>query len=122
MTSLPLSAGALRVAVASKNGSQIDVHFGHAEIFSIYDIDAAGPRLVDQRLVEHYCQGGYGDDDKRDAILRAIADCRACFVARAGDGPRARLAAAGIAPVCDYPFGAVEESLSDWFRQHASAA
>lgn len=120
MTTTPPPAGPLRVAVASKNGSQIDVHFGHAESFSIYEIDAAGPRLVDQRLVDHYCQGGYGDDDKRDAILRAIADCAACFVARAGDGPRARLAAAGIAPVCDYPFAAVEEALTKWYEQNAT--
>jgi predicted Fe-Mo cluster-binding NifX family protein len=107
---------ALRVAVASKDGRQIDVHFGHAERFWIYQVDAAGSMFMETRDVEHYCQGGYGDEDKREAILRALADCDACFVARVGDGPRERLAQAGIEAVSDYPFGAVEASLAEWFR------
>lgn len=106
-----------RVAVASKENRQIDVHFGHADRFSIYDVGPEGVQFIEERWVEHYCQGGYGDDDKREAILRALADCAACFVARVGDGPRAKLAQAGIEPVSDYPFGAIDASLADWFAQ-----
>lgn len=103
------------VGVASKGDNQINVHFGHADIFRIYEVSAAGVNFVETREVEHYCQGGYGDEDKREAILRALADCRACFVARVGDGPRAKLAGAGIEAVSDYPFGAIEESVLAWF-------
>ena len=78
-------------------------------------MDRGGPRFVEERLVEHYCQGGYGDEDKREAILRALADCAACFVARVGDGPREKLAGAGIEAVSDYPFSLVEPSLQEWF-------
>lgn len=103
------------VGVASKGDNQINEHFGHAESFLIYDVSANGVKFVETRQVEHYCQGGYGDEDKREAILRALADCAACFVARVGDGPRAKLASAGIEAVSDYPYGAIEESLLAWF-------
>lgn len=45
----------LRVAVATKNQSQIDLHFGHADEFSIYLIDQGQPVFCEKRLVEHYC-------------------------------------------------------------------
>ena len=109
--------GSVLVGVASKGDKQISVHFGHADVFDIYEVSASGVKFVETREVEHYCQGGYGDEDKREAILRALADCRACFVARVGDGPRAKLAGAGIEAVSDYPYGAVEESLLAWFAR-----
>jgi nitrogen fixation protein NifB len=105
----------LLVGVASKGDNQINEHFGHADAFHIYEVSACGVSFVETRLVEHYCQGGYGDEDKREAILRALADCRACFVARVGDGPRAKLAGAGVEAVSDYPYGAIDESLLAWF-------
>jgi nitrogen fixation protein NifB len=103
------------VGVASKGDNQINEHFGHADAFHVYEVSAGGVNFVETRLVEHYCQGGYGDDDKREAILRVLADCAACFVARVGDGPRTKLASAGIEAVSDYPYGAIEESLTAWF-------
>lgn len=112
-----MSATPVRVAVAGKGEGRIDVHFGHADRFDIYEVDAAGVRFLEHREVEHYCQGGYGDEDKREVILRALADCAACFVARVGEGPRAKLAEAGIAAVDDYPYGAVAPSLSDWYAR-----
>ncbi|TCT24275.1 dinitrogenase iron-molybdenum cofactor [Thiobaca trueperi] len=104
------------VAVATTGNGQIDQHFGHADDFKVYAVGPDGVRFIATRVVEHYCQGGYGDEDKREVILRALADCSALFVARVGDGPRAKLTAAGIIPVDDYPFGAIEESLGVWYR------
>ncbi|MBP5987820.1 MAG: dinitrogenase iron-molybdenum cofactor biosynthesis protein [Azonexus sp.] len=103
-----------RVAVATKNGQQIDLHFGHAEAFAIYAVRDGAASFLENREVEHYCQGGHGDDDKREAILRALADCRALFVARVGGGPAGRLRDAGIEPVDDYPYGAPEASIAAW--------
>ncbi|NTV09847.1 MAG: hypothetical protein HGA47_03635 [Zoogloea sp.] len=110
------STSSIRVGVASKDNIQIDLHFGHADKFSIYELGPAGIRFIEERLVEHYCQGGYGDEDKRDAILRALADCAACFVARVGDGPRKKLAGAGIEAVSEYSFEPIEASLASWFQ------
>lgn len=109
-----------RVAVATKNKVQIDEHFGHADEFKIYKV---GPDTITQeevRLVEHYCQGGYGDEDKREVILRALADCKALFVAKVGDGPANRLREAGIEPVGDYPYGAIDTSIRDWYNKRSA--
>jgi predicted Fe-Mo cluster-binding NifX family protein len=114
--------GCVLVAVATKGDGQINEHFGHADSFAIYEVAASGIRFIEQRLVEHYCQGGYGDEDKRDAILRTLAGCAACFVARIGNGPSEKLAAAGIEAVGEYPYGAIEASLTAWFNQRQSAA
>lgn len=117
VTPMPPDASALPllVAVATKDRQQIDQHFGHADVFAIYALDTSGAIFAETREVAHYCQGGYGDEDKREVILRTLADCSALFTARIGDGPRSRLAAAGITAVDDYPYGAIEPSLCDWF-------
>lgn len=120
MSDYPAKPGVL-VAVATKGDGKISLHFGHADAFEIYEVGRNGVRHASQRLVEHYCQGGYGDEDKRDVILRALADCAACFVARVGDGPRAKLASAGIEPVSDYAFAPIESSLQAWFAGNQSA-
>lgn len=108
------ASGGILVAVATKGDNQINEHFGHADEFKIYRVDAEGVRFVEVRVVEHYCQGGYGDEDKREVILRALADCKALFVARVGDGPKEKLRGAGIEPVDAYPYGAIEPSISEW--------
>ena len=113
----PANVGEILVAVATKGEGQIDLHFGHADDFAIFSVWDGGVRFIETRLVEHYCQGGYGDEDKREVILRALADCVALFAARIGDGPKAKLAGAGIAPVDDFPFGLIEASISDWYAK-----
>jgi hypothetical protein len=114
-TSTSGPADELLVAVATKGDGAVSLHFGHADAFQVYGVGPAGIRYLETRAVEHYCQGGYGDEDKREIILRALADCTALFVARVGDGPRAQLEAAGIEPVDGYPFGGIEASIGDWF-------
>jgi len=109
----------LLVAVATKGDNQINQHFGHADEFVIYAVGPAGARLAETRQVAHYCQGGYGDEDKREVILRTLADCTALFTARIGDGPKGRLVDAGIEPVDDYPYALIEPSLVDWFAKRA---
>jgi nitrogen fixation protein NifB len=114
---MSIEADKILVAVATKNGVQVDLHFGHADAFAVFSVSSGEVCLVETRQVEHYCQGGYGDEDKRDVILRALADCSALFAARIGDGPKTKLAGAGIEPVDSYPFGAIEASVRDWFTK-----
>jgi predicted Fe-Mo cluster-binding NifX family protein len=105
----------LKVAVASKSGRAIDEHFGHARLFRIYALDAAGAAVVEERDVEHYCLGGHGDRSAREKILDTIGDCDAVFVAKVGDGPAEKLAARGVEPVSDYPWEEIEPALRAWF-------
>ena len=109
-----MTAPDILVAVATKTGQQIDLHFGHADAFAIYRVTGESIAFLENRDVEHYCQGGFGDDDKREAILRALADCRAVLLARVGDGPAKRLRDAGIEPVTDYPYGTPEAAIASW--------
>lgn len=105
----------VRIAVATKDGSKIDEHFGQAQTLDVYDLSAGGSALLERRVVGSYCQGGAGDEDQRELILRAMADCRAVFASRIGDGPRKRLAQLGIEPVDRFAHEPVGPSLQAWW-------
>lgn len=106
----------LRLAVATKDGLAVSEHFGHAKVFYIYESDGEACRLLDQRQVSHYCLGGHSDKSAFPAIVEAISDCTAVFVAKIGDGPRDKLAAKGISAVDDYAWEEIEPSLNDYAR------
>lgn len=109
------NSAAIKVAVATKGHGQVDLHFGHADDIHVYEVDAGGVRYIEKRLVEHYCQGGFGDEDKREVIIRALADCAGLLVAKVGDGPKKRLKDAGIESTDEYAYGATEESIQAWY-------
>src|SRR6266545_3018130 len=54
-------------------------------------VSREGARPAGVRKVEHYCQGGDGEDGLLEAILRAISDCAAILVDKIGRCPRERL-------------------------------
>ena len=111
-----------RIAVATRNGQQIDLHFGHAEAFHIFAVDGQKVAFLEQREVAHYCQGGIGDEDQREVILRTLADCQALFVARVGGGPAERLRAAGIEPVTDFPYADPLSAMNTWLTARGAPA
>jgi nitrogen fixation protein NifB len=106
------------VAVATKGGGRINEHFGHAKEFQVFAVSKAGCQFVGHRRVDHYCQGGYGEDDVLPAILRAIQDCVAVFVAKIGGCPRAELKQAGIDPVEQYAHEFIEASALAYFKDY----
>lgn len=89
------------MAVATCDGERIDEHFGQAEALWIYDVDAAGIRLVDQRPIARYCTGPSDCGETDGALtgaIRALEDCAAILCAKIGFEPWGRLEAAGILP------------------------
>jgi len=84
---------ALTVAVATKDGGRIDLHFGQAEAFEIFRATADGPQRLETRRVDDHAQG---DEDRRDTICRMLADCDMLLVAKIGPNPQEKLARAGI--------------------------
>jgi nitrogen fixation protein NifB len=110
---------AVLVAVATKGDGRINEHFGHAHEFQIHEVTAAGTKFVGHRRVDHYCQGGYADDDALPSVVTAINDCHAVFVAKIGRCPKDELAAAGIAPVDEYAHEYIEASVLRWFAAYA---
>ncbi|MEI6559829.1 MAG: nitrogenase cofactor biosynthesis protein NifB [Rhodospirillaceae bacterium] len=112
----------LLVAVCSKGGGRINQHFGHAGEFQIYEVDRDGIRFVGHRRADHYCQGGYGEDDKLEAVIKALDGVPVVLAAKIGACPRERLEAAGISAVTDYAYDYIETGVGGVFRRQGTAA
>lgn len=87
------------IAVASKDGVEINQHFGHAERFLIYEVEGSNATLKQEMPVERYCS--YDPDHPlRKHLLDAIADalkgCRAVACSQVGDAPRMEMERLGI--------------------------
>ena len=89
------------IAIASKDGKDINQHFGHAERFLIYDVENGDAKLVDERVVERYCSFD-PEHPLRGHVLRSIAaalsGCRAVVTAQMGEHPRIELEKLGVEP------------------------
>ena len=89
------------IAVASKDGKEINQHFGHAERFLIYDVENGEVKLVDERKVERYCSFD-PEHPLRAHLLKCIADalagCRAVVTAQIGEHPKGELEKLGVEP------------------------
>ena len=108
----------LQIAVASKGSGRINQHFGHAREFQIYEVGVDGAKFVGHRRVDQYCQGGYGEEESLETVVRAIRDCVAVFVAKIGSCPRKELEAAGIEPVDRFAQQSIEASAIAYFREY----
>jgi predicted Fe-Mo cluster-binding NifX family protein len=89
----------MRIAVASKSGTEVDQHFGHAERFLIYDCAGGTPQQVEEVSVEKYCS--YDPDHafrkpQFQAIIDALVGCKVVVTAQIGDYPRQELEKAGL--------------------------
>ncbi len=104
------------VAVATKGSGRINEHFGHAGEFQVFELTAAGAKFVGHRRVDHYCQGGYGEEETLETVISAINDCAAVFVAKIGLCPKKDLEQAGIEAVEEYAHQYIEQSLVAWFK------
>jgi len=106
------------VAVATKGNGKVNEHFGHAQEFQIYEVSATGTAFIGHRRVDHYCQGGWGEDDVLPSIVTAINDCHAVLVAKIGACPRDELKEAGIEPVEQYAHEFIEKAALSWFADY----
>ena len=72
-----------RIAAASTDGKMIDRHFGKADSFFIFDIDASGWTFVEQRNVTPLCES-CDEDGGHSSILESLADCTAVVAVKIG--------------------------------------
>ena len=92
-----------RIAAATADGRNVDVHFGRAENFAVYDADdQGGIHLAEYRKTRAPCQGGSHQDADLAAAAELLADCDYIIAAKAGPGAQAALAERGI-QVCELP-------------------
>lgn len=106
----------IKVAVASKHEGLVDLHFGHAREFAIYQVARDGTcTFVERRSVTPYCEGPEECGEETDTlrgIKRLLGDCRSLFCARIGVEPARRLKEAGIEVITTYD--RIEEAVRRW--------
>jgi nitrogenase molybdenum-iron protein alpha/beta subunit/MoaA/NifB/PqqE/SkfB family radical SAM enzyme len=94
-----------RFAVASKNGSLVDLHFGHVEEFYIYECKNGEANFLETRKVKKYCNVSPDCDqetDKIEPIIRTISDCHGVLAMRMGEIPKKKLRERGIKVITTY--------------------
>lgn len=87
------------IAVATKDGKNINQHFGHAVRFLIYDVAGTSVKLVAEKEVEKYCT--YDEAHPlRGHVLRGIAEalqgCRAIVCSQIGPAPQEEMSRLGF--------------------------
>lgn len=116
-------AGFPLYAVASKTGSYIDEHFGHAGELLIYSYDGNRAQLVARKTVGKYCQGEEECDDEEDRLesaVKAVEGCQAILVHRIGYHPMKKLQEKNILVI--QTAGTIEEGIRYAIEQMAVAA
>lgn len=99
------SGSTVRFAVASKSGTIVDTHFGHAKEFYIYDYIDGQVRFVDRRSVDQYCKGVEECDEHEDTIqkiITALDGCDGVIAMRIGEEPKKKLKGKGIMAINTY--------------------
>jgi len=87
------------IAVASKTGTEVDHHFGHADKFRIFKYRKGDPVQVDEVKVNKYCTFDLEHPFRHaqfDGIAEALKDCKAVVTAMIGDLPRRELEKLGF--------------------------
>jgi nitrogen fixation protein NifB len=106
-----------KVAVTSKYKKLVDLHYGHAEEFHIYEVGGSDIKFIETRKTVKYCGGNECDEgeDAKNLVVKTIEDCEAVLTMRIGYDARKRLKDLGLFVVesCE----TVEEGLLDVFRQ-----
>jgi len=105
VTSVTAKTLTRRFAAASKTGAIVDLHFGHAREFYIYESDGEQVRFIEKRGVINYCDGPGredGKEDRWDTIINALRDCAAVLALRTGLIPEKRLKENGIDVITTY--------------------
>jgi len=107
-----------KVAVTSRYKKLIDLHYGHAEEFHIYETDGASARFIESRAIDKYCEGTIGceeAEERKNRVIQRIGDCDAVLTLRIGYEAQKRLAEQGIVAV--ESCGSVQEGLCHAFQQ-----
>jgi nitrogen fixation protein NifB len=122
----PVPRKLYKIAVTSKYGKLVDLHFGHAAEFIIYQGNGREFTIVERRPVNKFCAGmeGCGEaEEKRDDTISAIRDCQAVLTMRIGQHARDKLAEQGIRSIeyCDTVENGLQHTLTVLLEEAALA-
>ena len=106
---------AYKVAFASTDGENVNIHYGRADRFFVYVInDEQGYDFVEERKVQPVCMGGSHLVQQMETSTEQFTDCRYVVASRIGSGASAALTAKGITGM-ELP-GSVEEAVLKIWR------
>jgi predicted Fe-Mo cluster-binding NifX family protein len=91
-----------RIAVVSKDGVNVDDHFGQAKRFLIYDCGDNTMSLVEERSANPLSVDDPHhpfDPQKFGRIAALLKDCTKVYVTKIGEVPAKKLQESGVEPV-----------------------
>ena len=112
------------MAVASKGQGIINLHFGHAQEFLIYEASQAGIKFIRAAKAELYCTGDEtcGEAESRiERIIKSLAGCEVVLCAKIGYEPWGKLEAAGIQPNGEHAMEAIEDAVKSVYQEMSAS-
>lgn len=87
-----------RIAVASTDGKVINVHFGRADKFLVFEVEDSTFKFIELRSSNPPCSDFQHEQSAMDAAVGIFSDCEAVFALRIGPGAARALILKGIRP------------------------
>jgi nitrogen fixation protein NifB len=123
--SLPkLTTRPVLMAVATSGQGVINMHFGHAKEFLIYEASPDGVRFISHRKTELYCSGDSTCGEAETALsrnIRTLEGCEVVLCSKIGFEPWEQLETAGIEPNGEHAMENIEEAVMTVYREMAEA-
>jgi nitrogen fixation protein NifX len=98
----------MKIAFTTKTGALIDLHFGQAEAFHVWEV---GPDEAHYLETVNVASHGTDEEDKIEARTSLIADCAVVYTMQIGGPAAAKLIAKRIHPMKTNVEVGVQESI-----------
>ncbi|OQW74485.1 MAG: nitrogenase cofactor biosynthesis protein NifB [Proteobacteria bacterium ST_bin11] len=112
------------MAIATSGQGVINMHFGHAKEFLIYEASPNGVRFMSHRKTDLYCGGDDTCGDGESVLqqtIRSLAGCEAVLCSKIGYEPWDLLEKAGIVPNGEHAMEPIEEAVMAVYKEMAAA-
>jgi len=112
------------MAVATSGQNMINMHFGHAKEFLIYEASPTGVRFISHRKTELYCSGDDSCGDAETALernIRTLEGCEVVLCSKIGYEPWEQLEQAGIQPNGEHAMEDIEEAVMAVYIEMATS-
>jgi nitrogen fixation protein NifB len=89
----------MKVAITTTNGKSIDMHFGKAKHFYIYELVNGGLKFMEKRESITFAPENEKhpfNEDRFNQVYQTIKDCRFLYTAKIGDTPAHMLRRNGV--------------------------
>ncbi|WP_031432498.1 nitrogenase cofactor biosynthesis protein NifB [Methylomarinum vadi] len=119
-----LSTRPVLMAVATGGQGVMNVHFGHAKEFLIYEASPDGVRFISHRKTDLYCSGDSTCGEAETALqrnIRTLEGCEVVLCSKIGYEPWEQLEAAGIQPNGEHAMESIKEAVMAVYRELAES-